>query len=66
MLKKTLSRSRFSPDTLDTVKTGVMLPGGKKKSHDQNNDSVCTVSVLSIIVISCHVVEQVLLLLNHG
>lgn len=27
MLKKTFSKSRLSPDTLDRVKMGVMLPG---------------------------------------
>lgn len=27
MLKKTFSKSRLSPDTLDKVKMGVMLPG---------------------------------------
>lgn len=35
MLKKTFSRSRLSPDTLDKVKMGVMLPG-RSILHDQN------------------------------
>lgn len=35
MLKKTFSRSRLSPDTLDKVKMGVMLPE-RSILHDQN------------------------------
>lgn len=35
MLKKTLSKSRLSPDTLDTVKIGVMLPG-RAQARDQD------------------------------
>lgn len=38
MLKKTLSKSRLSPDTLDTVKMGVMLRG---KSEAWNEDTGC-------------------------
>lgn len=34
ILKKTLSKSRLSPDTLDTVKMGVML-SGKSQAHNE-------------------------------
>lgn len=36
MLKKTLSKSRLSPDTLDTVKMGVMLP---RRARDQDTQT---------------------------
>lgn len=38
MLKKTFSKSRLSPDTLDKVKMGVMLPG-RAQAHDQETQA---------------------------
>lgn len=35
MLKKTLSKSKLSPDTLDKVKMGVMLPE-RAQTHNQH------------------------------
>lgn len=35
MLKKTLSKSKLSPDTLDKVKMGVMLPE-RAQMHNQH------------------------------
>lgn len=43
MLKKTFSRSRLSPDTLDKVKMGVMLQGrgqASMRSHFENRQHI--------------------------
>lgn len=43
MLKKTLSKSRLSPDTLDKVKMGVMLPG-RTQAHNQDTQPQTTLA----------------------
>lgn len=49
MLKKTFSKSRLSPDTLDTVKMGVMLPG-RAQARDQDTHASLDCFLSSAIV----------------
>ena len=48
MLKKTLSKSKLSPDTLDKVKMGVMLPGRAQTSDQDTQMLLFTVRRIHI------------------
>jgi len=51
MLKKTLSKSRLSPDTLDKVKMGVMLPW-RAHACQNNEDAQTPLASLHLILSS--------------
>lgn len=50
MLKKTLSKSRLSPDTLDTVKMGVMLPRRAQARDQDTQTSMASFDLLLLLL----------------